>query len=627
MVEITGSDSSYRYMVDGVHQVIQGVVYNPNYGGLSEEERDRAYANDLSRMQRGGVNTIIGTGEGQEFDALLLDKAAEYDLGVVMPYYLDIHGDYTDAAYQAQIRTEVMDWVNRYKNHPALRMWALGNEMIANMQGKQIKAFARFFVGLADMVNQIDPNHPVLYRGAEEYDLEPLAQALAKAGGGPRPWLIYGMNVFTLRLEQTLADWPSKGWDGPVLVSAFGPLGLYPADRPYGYLRLWKAIRDYETLVLGGFAYVWTTAGANLMDQAFGLFEDDGSPADASFEALSNAFHGGIVQKYARRNILPYGGAPPRPDLSFSFSFEAIQPPSRVHVVGGNYQFTYLVNGRPEIIRGIGYNAMYQGLPLEERAARYDADFAAIRSLGANTIIGWGEQREFDELVLIKAHQHGLGVIMPYFMDPLGDYADAEYREAVRQDVVAWVNRFRGFPALRVWGLGNEVIHLLGNEDAKLFASFYVELADLVHRSDPDHPVAYRGAEDANIEHLILAFQADGQPRPWMLFGMNIFTFRIEQAIKSWPDWNWDVGLFFSEFGPLGLPPEERPEAFSRMWEAIEGAPGVVLGGLLYVWTTAGPEKVDLAFGLVDETGTPVDDLYEAVRAAYRKTASATPEH
>lgn len=615
VVKITGGDLEYRYEVDGVPQVIQGIGYNATYEGQSIEERARGYDTDFRRMKEGGVNTILGIGEDYEFDALTLDKAADYGLGVVMPYPLDYHGDYTDAAYQAKVRTEVMAWVNRYKNHPALRMWSIGTEVLANIDFKQQTTFARFYVGLADMVHQLDPNHPVLYRGAEDYSVEPLRQALAEAEQS-RPWLVYGIDVFTLRLEQTLADWPQKGWDGPLLVSAFGPLGLYPADRPFGYLRMWETIRRHPDFTLGGFAYAWTTAGANLMDQAFGLFEDDGSPADDSFDALSAMFRGYDLHFGANREPLPMGGAPPPPDLPFSLDF--LLPASQVSITGSDHNFIYTVNGKPETIKGIGYNAMYQSLSLEERAARYDRDFTAIRQMGANTIIGWGEQRQLDELTLLKANQHGLGVVMPYYLDPMGDYNDPEYRERVRQDVAAWVARFRGYPALRIWGLGNEVIHLLGDEDAKTFAEFYVELADMVHQLDPDHPVAYRGAEDVGIEPLILAFQRNGQPRPWFAYGMNIFTFRIEQAIKEWPDWNWDVALFFSEFGPLGLPPEERPDAFTRMWQTVEDAPGSVLGGLLYVWTIEGPEKVDLAFGLVDGNGEPVDGLFDAVSDAYR---------
>jgi alkylation response protein AidB-like acyl-CoA dehydrogenase len=100
---------------------------------------------------------------------------------------------------------------------------------------------------------------------------------------------------------------------------------------------------------------------------------------------------------------------------------------------------------------------------------------------------------------------------------------------------------------------------------------------------------------------------------------MNIFTFRIEQAVREWPDKGWDVALFFSEYGPMGLPPEERPAAFERMWRAIESARGPVLGGVFYCWTIAGPERVDVAFGLVDKDSQPIDDLLEVIGEAYRR--------
>jgi hypothetical protein len=533
-----------------------------------------------------------------------------------MPYALDPYADYRDATYQEQVREGVAQWVERYRRYPAVRMWGVGSEVLAVLGPREGRAFARFYLSLVDVIHEIDPTHPILYQGSEEYAVQPLANLLTREGQ-QRPWLVYGVNVYTLRLEQVLKEWPNRGWDGPILVSSFGPLGLYPADRPIGYLKMWRSICAYPGYALGGLAYVWTTTGANLMDQAFGLVEDDRRPADGSLEALTTVWKGGTLSIETNRPPLPMGGAPPPPELPLVI--ERLLPQSQVVVNGSSYQYSYLVGGRAERIKGIGYNAMYRSLPDAERSALYDRDFEAIRQTGANTIVGWGEQRQFDELTLLKAQQHGLGVVMPYFLDPMGEYGDPGYREAVREDVIAWVHRFKGNPALRIWGLGNEVIHLLGKDEAQVFADYYVELADLVHELDPDHPVAYRAAEDVGIGPLVQAFHRDGQTRPWFVLGMNIFTFRIEQAIQNWPDWNWDVAMFFSEFGPLGLLPEERPAAFQRMWQAIDDAPGMVLGGFVYTWTTEGPEKVDIAFGLVDKTCQPVDGLLAAVTEAYSR--------
>jgi beta-galactosidase/beta-glucuronidase len=592
------------------------VVYNVRAEGLSPEERAELYDTDFRLLRETGANTILCLGDTDEFDELTLSKAAEYGLGVILPFVLDPHADYSDPEYQWQIREAVANWLQRYRNHSAVRMWGIGKEILANLRPQEGEAFARFYLTLADMVHEIDPNHPILYQGSEVFAAQPLAKLL-KRDGRQRPWLVYGINSYTMRLAQVLQEWPTLGWDGPVLVSSFGPLGLYPADRPVGYSKMWKAIRAHQEYTLGGLAYVWTTDGIDPMDQAFGLYEADRQPADGSIYALSAAWKGQIVASEYRKVPLHMGGAPPSPDLPLVF--ERLLPPSQVKVEGRGYHYQYIVNGRPEKIKGIGYNAMYRHLSDAERAALYERDFQAIRQTGANTIIGWGEQHQFDELTLLKAQQHGLGVVMPYYLDPLGDYADPEYRAAVRADVASWVQRFKSSPALRIWGLGNEVIHLLGDDEARQFAKFYVELADLVHELDPNHPVAYRAAEDVAILPLAEVFKQSNQPRPWFILGMNVFTFRIEQAIAEWPELNWDVALFFSEFGPLGLLPDERPAGFLRMWQAIEDEPDRVLGGFVYTWTTAGPERVDVAFGLVDDAGQPVDDLLAAVTEAFHR--------
>lgn len=618
VVNLSGQDYAYEYTVDGDNTLIQGVVYNALYSPLTDEERAVNYDQDFRLMREAGINAILGTGE--QFDELTLIKAHENGLGVVMRYTLDPFGDYANPEYREALRQEVSTWIKRFKDFPALRIWALGKEVLQQLGPEEVEIFSDFYVQLADLVHELDPNHPVIYRGVEDIALAPLI-ARFNRDGIRRPWFGYGVNIFTLRIEEVLQNWPEHGWDVPLIITGFGPLGLYPADRPLGYVRMWQAIQKSQPLALGGFAYVWTTAGPNFVDEAFGLMDKDGNPADGSFQALRAAFRGEDTLAAGGRSFLPHGGAPPPPVLPPSI--KAVLGPSKVEFLGSNYEYSYVVNGHRQRIQGMGYNTLYSTLPVEERAARYDRDFRRMKEVGVSTIIGWGEQRQFDELTLIKAQEHRLGVVMPYYLDPFGDYTDPDYRQAVRQDVAAWVKRFKDYPALRIWGLGNEVLHLLSPEQAEIFSELYLQLADLVHELDPNHPVIYRGAEDFAIEPLIARFNQDGASRPWLGYGLNIFTFRIDEVIQDWPTHGWDVPLIITEFGPLGLKSEERPTAYLRMWETIQDSPQMVLGGFAYVWTTAGPEKVDLSFGLVNEQGQPVDKSLDVLAAAFRRRMPA----
>jgi hypothetical protein len=311
--------------------------------------------------------------------------------------------------------------------------------------------------------------------------------------------------------------------------------------------------------------------------------------------------------------------------------------PSRVELTGSGYHYTYTVNGQPEVVRGMGYNPIYAALPAAERVARYDRDFAAMRQAGVNTLIGWATE-EFDTLLLDRAAAHGLGVILPYHLDPELDYVNPGVQLAVAEDVMQWVERHRAHPALRMWGLGNEVLHKLvypswmqvrGNPEletrAKVFALFYVALIDLIHQADPGHPVIYRGAEDAYLSRLREALNAGGTHRPWFAYGVNIYTPRLAEVIERWPAQRLDAALLISEFAPGGAGPSDRPAGYRELWSLIRARPERVLGGAPYVWFSEGPEEVDRIFGLVDPAGQPVDDSLAAIADFYRAAAGPAP--
>jgi len=309
----------------------------------------------------------------------------------------------------------------------------------------------------------------------------------------------------------------------------------------------------------------------------------------------------------------------------------ALTGPSVVAIQGSPFQYTYTVNGTRQVLRGIGYNVPYHTRTREWRAQRYDRDFAMMRAAGFNTLVGWDE-REFDDLTLDKAQQYGLGVIWPYDLPPDGDYTDPAFRAAQRERVLGFVARYASHPALRMWGLGNEVFHDMPEhertERAQAFAAFYADLVAAVHALDPNHPIIYRGSEDVWFEPLRLALVDRGLEQPWLVYGANIFTFRLREMIDAWPDRGLRVPLFISEYGPTGYAPADRPGALVAMWDLIRQHRDYVLGGSIYAWTTNGIEAIDRVYGLVDDDGQPVDGALDAIAqryAATRKPCGPTP--
>jgi len=286
--------------------------------------------------------------------------------------------------------------------------------------------------------------------------------------------------------------------------------------------------------------------------------------------------------------------------------------------------YQYLVNGVPEVLIGMGYNPIYRYLSDAERAANYDRDFRILCRAGVNTITGWDadkgyEQDKFDELTLDFANLYGIGVVMPFNLPPEGDYEDPTFTQSLLEEATAKVMRFKDHPSLRMWGVGNEVLTEMQSRRMRVaFGRFYLQLADLFHLLDPNHPVLYREAEDQFIPGIRNILQTADYERPWLLYGMNIYSLELARIVDDWPSYGLDRPLFVTEFGAEMHWFDDRAFGYVNMWETIRSRPEYVLGGAPYVWTIDGPEPTDLKWGLMDNDAQAVDDTFSRLADEWR---------
>jgi hypothetical protein len=292
----------------------------------------------------------------------------------------------------------------------------------------------------------------------------------------------------------------------------------------------------------------------------------------------------------------------------------------------GSYQ--YLVNGQPQLLIGMGYDPIYRHLPDEQRTANYRRDFTMLREAGVNTITGWDadkgyEQDKFDEITLNIANDFGLGVVMPLNLPPEANYDDPAVVDDLLAQGRAKVERFKDFPALRMWGVGNEVYWEMNPDMYPAFQQAYLRIIDLFHELDPNHLVIYREAEDGYVPLIAESLRESGDMRPWLMYGMNVYNKDLDAILSDWPDYGLDRPVFVSEFGAEGDTPEERADGYLEMWRAIRAHPDFVMGGAPYVWTTEGPEPTDKIWGLMDGDSQPIDGTFAALSAAWRTEPSA----
>jgi hypothetical protein len=307
--------NGYTYEVAGWPESIRGMGYSPPVAGLTGEQRRARYQQDFGLMAAAGVNTLIGW-DPAAFDGLMLDVAHDAGLGVALPFDVDFTQDVRDPATRATFMSAVLRWVDQYREHPALRIWAVGNEVLQRSvppswcstapsveQDAWAAAWGDLLVQLADAIHDRDPYHPVLYREAEDAYTPWLAEALA-ARPAERPWLIYGINAYTPRLAEILGNWPAHHIPSPLLVSELAPLNAPFGARADAFREIWAVVRSFPAYVLGGSVYVWSTDGPEDVDRQFGLVDAFGTPVDDALATIADLFRADAAMTPAARRTL-----------------------------------------------------------------------------------------------------------------------------------------------------------------------------------------------------------------------------------------------------------------------------------------------------------------------------------
>ena len=222
-------DGTYTLMRNGEPYMVKGA------GTGSGEALAGA---SLEVLAASGGNSIRTWGIEQLEDRVdgksLLDRAHELGLSVTAGFWVDHvrHGfDYFDPASIARQRAQLRDAVLKFKDHPALLIWLLGNEMEAFEPNVEGEVIWRELDHLAGIIKDLDPHHPV---------------ATAIAGATPAKIadiLAYYPNLDVLGIN-SYGNAPvvgrnllGMGWTGPYMLTEFGVQGtwevaLTPWDAP-----------------------------------------------------------------------------------------------------------------------------------------------------------------------------------------------------------------------------------------------------------------------------------------------------------------------------------------------------------------------------------------------------------
>ncbi len=222
----------------------------------------------LEKLKEHGGNSFRTwrTDNGRERCQDLLDRA--YKNGLYVTMGLDLRPerrgfDYDDPKAVARQFESIKAQVLRYKDHPALIIWAIGNELNLNYTNPKVWNAIN---DISRMIHQVDTNH--LTTTTLAGFSKPLAEAV-RSGAPDLDFLSFQMYSEIIKLPRYLEE---AHWDQPYLITEWGATGHWECPKTAWnapieddsstkanqyQMRFEKVINSDQRLCLGSYVFFW----------------------------------------------------------------------------------------------------------------------------------------------------------------------------------------------------------------------------------------------------------------------------------------------------------------------------------------------------------------------------------
>lgn len=271
--EVVRQDGKWALLRDGKPYFIKGV------GG----------GGPLPLLAQLGGNSVRTWG-AEHLDAEL-DEAQKLGLSVAVGLWLGQERagfNYNDPKQVADQFQTCKQWILKYKDHPAVLMWSIGNEMEGYQNGDN-PAIWKAVNDIAAMAKQVDPNHPTMTVIAE------IGGARVKSINQFCPSIdIIGINSYA-GCASIPKRYVEAGGTKPYVITEFGVPGTWETPKTsYGavqeptstekaesYRRSYEqGIASQPGLCFGSYAFTWGWKQEGTLTW-FGMILPDGSKTEA----------------------------------------------------------------------------------------------------------------------------------------------------------------------------------------------------------------------------------------------------------------------------------------------------------------------------------------------------------
>ena len=279
---------------------------NKTYSQVSKVEVSTNTQGNFELLKNGIPYYIKGAGAKDHFDLLvnsgansiriwstnnssLLDSAHQHGLTVTLGLHvrpersgMDYNNEYAVKGQIEQLKNEVL----KYKDHPALLVWGIGNEV--DLKYSNFKVWETIEI-LAKFIKEVDPNHPTMtviagVDPSKAYYIKKYCPSVD----------ILGLNVYG-SIENAGANLRKFNWDKPYIVTEWGVNGPFEAkttswkakvEPPNGF-KADQRLRRYQELIvedkercLGSYCFLWGQKQESTATW-HGMFLKNGNPTEA----------------------------------------------------------------------------------------------------------------------------------------------------------------------------------------------------------------------------------------------------------------------------------------------------------------------------------------------------------
>ena len=360
-VEVVGSPGKYRLLRGGQPYDVKGA-------GLDHV--------DLHSLVEHGGNSIRtwAVDDGAEPAQQILDKA--HALGLTVSLCLEFARerqgfDYDDPAAVARQAAETKARVLKYKDHPALLTWIIGNELNFAFENPRVYEAVN---AISKMIQEVDPNHPTTTT-ITSFDKKALAAIETYAPD--LDFISFQLYGDLINLPRYIAE---ANFDKPYFVTEWGAVGHWEvqktdwgapieqtsSEKADNYAKSYRQVLlPFSEQALGNYVFLWGQKQEKTPTW-YGMYLDSGEETEA-IDVMHNIWTGQwpdnrtprvssltLDNKTAFDNISLSRGKPYVAKLKvldwdndpLSYKWE-VRPESSAQKIGGDYEEV------PPIIEGL----------------------------------------------------------------------------------------------------------------------------------------------------------------------------------------------------------------------------------------------------------------------------------